>query len=90
MYDILGEKVTTELLETFSGTQIAFPTVLEIQRISRDINIYLRLKNVKKDQDKIRVIEDLASEYLVSNDIVKQGYDKMMKQIKQIGLEFLL
>lgn len=90
LYDVLGREKTVQLLDIFAGATVKFPPEKELERLAAEVRIYLRLKQASEKQ-RIAVIKDLADEYGLVEEVVKQVYDKTAAVIEdKLGMEVLL
>lgn len=90
LYDVLGREKTVQLLDIFAGTTVKFPPEKELERLAAEVRIFIRIKQAGEKQ-RLNVIKDLADQYGLTEEVVKQVYDKTASMIEdKLGMEVLI
>jgi len=76
LLDVVGKDKMMELLQLFSGLQISFPTMSELNLHAKEVNIFFRMHRATKAQQS-RVVKDLTEEYYIDEDTVHYIYKKL-------------
>jgi hypothetical protein len=84
LFDVVGDELFIRLLDTFSGDTFVFPSEKELKRYSKEVDIYVR---VKQAEVKHREMERLAFEYVCTYQNIQQTYARMSKIIDEAQIQ---
>lgn len=74
IYEIFGEEATIKFLDLFSGQTIKVPSARELEKIFREVTVYIRL-NSASSEDFPKIVEELSAEYLLDERMIIQSYE---------------
>lgn len=82
LLDVVGEDKMMEMLQLFAGMKFQFPTIKDLERHAKDVNIFFRLHRTPAKR-RPAVMKDLAHEYFVEEDDIQYLFKKMQKLVLQ-------
>lgn len=77
VYEEVGYEATMRFVEIFGGTSLRVPTMSELERAVRDVDIYETMRR------NTRSVSKLASKYKIPSDRVEQIYDRLKSTVAQ-------
>jgi hypothetical protein len=79
LLDVVGEEKMSELLKLFAGNTLQFPTLDELNRYAKEVNIYFRLQRITNEHRRANAVKELAGEYMVDESTVRRIYHKVAR-----------
>jgi hypothetical protein len=77
LLDVVGEEKMAELLKLFAGNTIQFPSVDELSKYAKEVNIYFRLQTIHNEHRRSNAVKELAGEYMIDESTVRRIYHKL-------------
>lgn len=78
----VGDETMGRLLQIFSGSTIQFPSMLELERLAKQITIYYRIRCAPKSQQ-ASIVKLLSDEYLLDEHMVLRHYHSMVQLVEK-------
>ena len=89
LYDVFGRETTIKFLEVFAGCRLSVPRVEQLEKLARDVAIYIRIDKASSDQQPI-IIHTLAEEYELDETRVRAIYAKTKVKLEvELGLQIM-
>lgn len=77
---MVGKKTMLELLKLFAGNTLQFPSMNELNRYAKEVNIFFRLHRLKDNEHRRALaVRDLADEYMIDETVINKVYLKVAK-----------
>jgi hypothetical protein len=80
LLEVVGKERMLELLKLFAGNTLQFPSLNELSRYAKEVNIFFRIHKVRHNEHhRAAVVRDLADEYMVEENMINRIYQKVAR-----------